>query len=409
MDRWPVVFFPRFYMSVLPTPSASSESDAHEADARIQALHDLGLLDGASSDAFDRSVRIASRALRAPVSLFSLVDDRRQVFKAQTGLTGPFAETGQTPLSHSFCRHVVTNRAPLIVTDAREHPRVRENLAIRDLGVVAYLGVPVRSPDGHVLGALCAIQGTPRDWTEDEVALLGDIAADVDTIIALQVEKMERQRIRERLETSNGRLHHVLESTGDGIVLVDANWRIQYANGRFVDLTEIADDPTGKTLWDLFPEAVGNAFWREYHAAVDARETTRVVAYYPPLQRWFEADATPSSDGLTIFFRDITPRHEAEEARKLMIRELHHRIKNLFAILTGLVSMTARTTDTPTAMAKALRQRLHSLARAHELIRPAVTLEATETSDTTCQRQSKIRPRGGAKPGQYWGAERHGA
>ena len=67
---------------------------------------------------------------------------------------------------------------------------------------------------------------------------------------------------------------------------------------------------------------------------------------------------------------DITERHALEEAQKLLTRELNHRVKNLFAIANGMVSMTARTAKDPKDMANALRGRLSALSRAHELVQP---------------------------------------
>lgn len=68
---------------------------------------------------------------------------------------------------------------------------------------------------------------------------------------------------------------------------------------------------------------------------------------------------------------DITERQALEEAEKLLTRELNHRVKNLFAIANGMVSMTARTAKDPKDMATALRGRLSALSRAHELVQPA--------------------------------------
>ena len=69
---------------------------------------------------------------------------------------------------------------------------------------------------------------------------------------------------------------------------------------------------------------------------------------------------------------DATERRTSEEARQLLTRELNHRVKNLFAIASGMVSMTARTAKSTKEMAEALRGRLGALSRAHELVRPAL-------------------------------------
>ncbi len=145
--------------------------------ARLEALAATGLLDTPPEEDFDRLTRMAARLLRAPVSLVSLVDDRRQFFKSVTGtLREPWATMRQTPLSHSFCKHVVAEAAPLVVTDARKHPLVRENLAIGDLGVVAYLGMPLETAAGQPLGSFCVIDGESRDWSDEDVAMVRELA-----------------------------------------------------------------------------------------------------------------------------------------------------------------------------------------------------------------------------------------
>jgi PAS domain S-box-containing protein len=78
---------------------------------------------------------------------------------------------------------------------------------------------------------------------------------------------------------------------------------------------------------------------------------------------------------------DITERHALEEGQKLLTRELNHRVKNLFAIANGMVSMTARTAKDTKDMANALRGRLSALSRAHELVQPASASEMGEGPD----------------------------
>lgn len=144
--------------------------------ARLAAIARTGLLDGRRDPTLDSIARTAGRLVDAPVALISLVDHDRQVFACSVGLPAPWAGRGQTPLSHSFCRHVVARRAPLVVPDAREHPDLCDNPAIRDLGVVAYLGVPLTTADDLVLGSLCVIDHEPRAWTQDQVASVTDLA-----------------------------------------------------------------------------------------------------------------------------------------------------------------------------------------------------------------------------------------
>src|SRR3954464_7514005 len=143
---------------------------------RLEALRATALLDSPPEEAFDRLTRLASHALNVPVALVSLVDEDRQFFKSCIGLPEPWASRRGTPLSHSFCQHAVASGEPLVIEDAREHPLVRNNLAIRDLDVIAYAGVPLKTSDGVVLGTFCAIDHQPRVWTEADLAFVGEMA-----------------------------------------------------------------------------------------------------------------------------------------------------------------------------------------------------------------------------------------
>ncbi len=166
--------------------------------ARLAALRDLGLLDTEPEEDFDRYTRLATDLLGVPVSLVSLVDADRQFFKSQCGVGRELADVRQTPLSHSFCQHAVASQQPLIISDAREHPLVAGNLAIRDLGVIAYAGMPLVLSDGHAVGAFCAIDGVPRDWTERDVRILGDLAAAVIAHLELR-RVIATQSLHDRL------------------------------------------------------------------------------------------------------------------------------------------------------------------------------------------------------------------
>jgi GAF domain-containing protein len=144
----------------------------------------------------DRLTRLAARIVGAPVSLVSLVDTRRQHFSSQVGLGTPWSLAAGTPLSHSFCQHVVTSGERLVVTDAKADDRVRDNPAIPDLGVQAYAGFPLVDDEGNVLGSFCVIDDAPREWTADELEGIADIAAAAASEIrARQALRVSAQRV----------------------------------------------------------------------------------------------------------------------------------------------------------------------------------------------------------------------
>ena len=159
---------------------------------RLQALDDLDVLDKPSRRSFEILVDLANKFLDTPVALISLVTDDRQFFLSSSGLQEPWVSCRETPLSHSFCRHVVQRNEPLVISDAEKHRLVQENMAIEDLGVKAYLGVPVVLPDGNVIGSFCAIDGKPRSWTKDDLETIEKLVE--LTIVELTVKKAAREQ-----------------------------------------------------------------------------------------------------------------------------------------------------------------------------------------------------------------------
>ncbi len=77
--------------------------------------------------------------------------------------------------------------------------------------------------------------------------------------------------------------------------------------------------------------------------------------------------------GASKIARDIGERRRAEEQQRLLLREMDHRVKNLFALASGVVALSARSAKSPTELASALRERLSALARAHSLTLPVMT------------------------------------
>ncbi|MDQ3207906.1 MAG: PAS domain-containing protein [Gemmatimonadota bacterium] len=207
---------------------------------RLAALRRTDLLDTPPEEAFDRLTRMASRLLGTPVSLISLVADDHQFFKSATGLPEPWASRRSNPISFSFCGQVVATGEPLVLEDARRHPLLRHNPVIRELGWVAYAGVPVVTLQGHAIGALCAIDKTPRLWSERDIALLQDLAASVATEIELRTEIAERRHAEHGRRESEEQFHSSFEDSGIGMALIstDGRWvRVNWAVCGLLDVS----------------------------------------------------------------------------------------------------------------------------------------------------------------------------
>lgn len=153
------------------------EDGSHDGHALPEAVEPRRDLRPASVDgSFDHYARLVQRLLKVPTALVTILEEHRQVFPGAVGLAEPYRSVRQIPLSHSFCKYVAIDGAPLLIEDARKVERVAKNPAVAELDVIAYAGWPVVGCDGRVVGSVCAIDSTPREWSEDDVAVLEELA-----------------------------------------------------------------------------------------------------------------------------------------------------------------------------------------------------------------------------------------
>jgi PAS domain S-box-containing protein len=240
----------------------STDSVTVSDPQRLASLRQTQLLDTPEEESFDRITRLAAKLLGVPVALISLVDIDRQFFKSQVGLPEPWRSTRQTPLTHSFCKHVVTSGQTLAVSDARMDPRLSENLAVRDLSVVSYLGAPLTGPGGHAIGALCAIDGVPRQWTTEQQAMLTDLAAFVvaetgsrraSTIERSAEISLQKALEQLRLSEAEARFHTEFRFLADAMPQIvwtsKPEGGVDYYNKRWFDYTGMNFEQTKDLGW----------------------------------------------------------------------------------------------------------------------------------------------------------------
>ena len=323
---------------------------------RLEALRRTGLLDSPGDEAFDLLTRLASRLIGAPIALVSLVADDRQFFKAGVGLDEPWASRRGTPMSHSFCQYVVTSEEPLVVSDAREHDRLKGNAAVSDLGVVSYAGVPLEAEDGHVVGSFCVMDHRPREWSSEELATLRDLSRLVVAQIRL-AEQTERQAATlEELDRSRERFQAIFRDAGIGITVVstdaEALGRYENANPTFTRLVgygveELRErsflDITHPDHRDADRAALEEMLRGERQVLREDKRYIRkdgsVVWVRIAMTVIRDADGEPDS-ALTMV-EDITHRREVDRMKDEFISVVSHELRTPLTSIRGSLGLLA--------------------------------------------------------------------
>ena len=218
---------------------------------------------------FDRFTRLARATLRVPICLVSLVTSDRQVFAGACGLPADLEVTRETPLSDSICQHAVARRSMLIIGDTRADPVIREVPSVVKYGIRSYLGCPLMTEDGTVLGSFCVIDHVVREWTTAEIDLIRDFAA-------LVMEKVDGKMMEEWHRSAFDVVIHDLKSPLSGMLMASALLNEQAAEfpERARLLLEAVSEEGGKAL------RLVNVLARENHM-----ETVDICQHPEPVLR----------------------------------------------------------------------------------------------------------------------------
>jgi GAF domain-containing protein len=183
-----------------------------------------------AADALDRIGRVACRVLGVPVVLVNLVgDDQQHLVGCAAG--EPWKSTRELPLNVGFCPFALGAADAYTLDDARVEPALATNPAVEQFGVVAYAGVPLRSADGEPIGTLCAIDYKARPWSQDDLALLTDLAsgviAELQLLAATRLLARHETRLRTLTELSSAlapaeNAREVIDSVGRAVEHLDA-------------------------------------------------------------------------------------------------------------------------------------------------------------------------------------------
>jgi PAS domain S-box-containing protein len=164
---------------------------------------------------------------------------------------------------------------------------------------------------------------TRKDGTTVEaelvsVALQGERG--ISGYLTIHRDISERKRAEAALTAAQRRSEAILESVTDAFVAVDQDWRYTYVNERALARmrdrkgTPLArEDVIGRSMWEMFPEAVGTELHRHYEQAMRERRAVAVESYFGHSGEWIEARAYPSESGLAIYYRDVSARRHAAE------------------------------------------------------------------------------------------------
>jgi serine phosphatase RsbU (regulator of sigma subunit) len=291
--------------------------------ARLDAVRRSGLLDTGPEEPFDRLTRLACELLDAPFGFVTVVDERRSFWKSCIGVAAVEIADRQNPVDESFCQYVIASDDAVIIDDARLDATTRHNPSIESMGVIAWAGFPVRSPDGHSLGSFCVVDNRPRAWTAENIRTLEVLAHAASGEVALRIAADEAVRARRAAEAVAEQYRQLAWSLQESLLPRDlpridgldvaAAYRLSGSDvlGDFYDL---AQTPTG---WAVFlgdvtgkgPHAARTGALARYTLRASAMRATSpaivITELDAALHRWFSETGVPGF--VTVAYAALRP------------------------------------------------------------------------------------------------------
>ena len=215
-------------------------------NARLAALHDLGVLDTEPESEFDAIVGAAASLCGVPISLLSLVDKDRLWVKACVGLD----DMEEVPRSISFCTHTIEQSKILEIPDTRDDPRFSANpLVTGEPRIRFYAGVALCLSDGHRVGSLSVVDTKPGKLTPAIRKTLIHLARAVSHVL-------ESRRYAQALIASESRFRTLCDASPLGIFATDAEGAFTYVNQRWLHIFGIDETDSVGDGWErtLAPE-----------------------------------------------------------------------------------------------------------------------------------------------------------
>jgi sigma-B regulation protein RsbU (phosphoserine phosphatase) len=199
---------------MMTTTPAGGDAEAQVVErARMTAVARYDILDTPRDGAFDRIAALAARLLHVPFAAVTIVDTDRIWFKAAHGLDG-VTQTGRDP---GLCASAILHDTPHLVTDALTDPRTSDNSFVHgELGVRCYAGAPITTSDGHRLGTVNVLDTSLREFSDEDVAILQDLAAVVMDQLELRLSSLatlrKERQLREQAERDSATIDEFAET-----------------------------------------------------------------------------------------------------------------------------------------------------------------------------------------------------
>ncbi len=331
----------------------------------------------------DQLSTTAAKICESPAALIGIVEknSERLIGRHNIALT-------EIPRELSFSAHAMYEPEILVIPDTALDPRSFGNpLTIGDSAVRFYAGVPLRSPEGQSLGSFCVLDKEPRTSLSadhrESLTILASAAMALIELSRSEKEKTARDHARRKAILERDRRFQLLADSMPQLMWsTNAAGMMDYFNRGWCEYCGLPPEKTYGTGWlDILHDDDRPMAYADWLKAVSTGQPYEIeyrLRNAAGEYRWMLARGVPITNRrgrITRWFgtcTDIDESKRAADLLQILSRELNHRIKNIFAVIGGLVSLTTRDHPEFAIAGAELQQRILALGRAHDFVRGTI-------------------------------------
>jgi signal transduction histidine kinase len=207
-------------------------------------------------DKLDDLTRLAAHVAGTPISLINLLDTNTQWTVSKVGM-----DVHQTPREETACQYVILEDDSVEVEDMTSDERFKDKEYVtQDPNIRYYYGVPLQTPDGHRIGALCVMDTDKHDLTPEKEAFLKIIANEVITRIEYEHKLKQMQHNVSELKEIQRKVSHDIRGPIGGIIGIAEILRDQAQESKMDDFMQLLEliNKGGRSVLDLADEILSN-------------------------------------------------------------------------------------------------------------------------------------------------------
>lgn len=325
---------------------------------RINKLHELDLMNKTTEPAFNSIIQLAKEHFDVPISLFSIIDEEKQWFKAKVGL-----DINETERNVSFCNQTIKSDKLLIIEDATKDARFSKNPYVLDeTNIRFYAGAPINI-DNFNIGTICIIDTKPRSFSHNDANYLSLLARNIENCIKLIILSKQETKYQNKIKESahnDKRAELILQTMHDGLVLQNAQGKIIFSNPRACEILgyssdELLNASATDDTWEAVNEEGVEISWREHpsmkclHCNMPVKDEILGVKRPDGERIWLLVSAKPLElddetvpQHVLVSFVDITSEKKAYENVKIL-KTLAQSANNVKSAFLSNISHEIRT------------------------------------------------------------------